>query len=64
MKKNRSKIFKRSPFVESVAIRARYFPEYVPAVIYGDTKINDIVRLLKEGRRFFTNTAVYYAVEE
>ena len=36
----------------------------VLAVHYGDTTINDIERLLKEGRRFFTNTAVYYAVEE
>jgi acyl-CoA synthetase (AMP-forming)/AMP-acid ligase II len=40
MKKTKSKKFKRSPFVDSVAIRAKYFPDYVPAVVYGDTKIN------------------------
>ncbi len=40
MKQKKSKIFKRSPFVESVAIRAKYFPDYVPAVIYGDLMIN------------------------
>ena len=32
--------FKMSPFVDSVAIRAKYFPSYIPAVIYGDEKIN------------------------
>ena len=40
MKKAKSKIFKCSPFVESVAIRAKYFPDYVPAVVYGDISIN------------------------
>ena len=40
MKNNKSKKFKRSPFVESVAIRAKYFPENIPAVIYGDIQIN------------------------
>ncbi len=32
--------FKQSPFVESVAIRAKYFPKNVWAVVFGDEKIN------------------------
>jgi len=35
-----SKKFKMSPFVESVAIRARFFPDYLPALVYGDEIIN------------------------
>ncbi|MHA1272473.1 MAG: AMP-binding protein [Promethearchaeota archaeon] len=31
--------FKMSPFVDSVAIRAKYFPKEIPAIIYGDVKI-------------------------
>jgi len=40
MSKNKPKKFKRSPFVESVAIRAKYFPKNIPAVVYGDEHIN------------------------
>ena len=36
----KSKKFKQSPFVESVAIRAKYFPKNIPAVVYGDEIIN------------------------
>ncbi len=32
--------FKQSPFVESVAIRAKYFPKNIWAVIFGEEKIN------------------------
>ena len=40
MSKNKQKKFKRSPFVESVALRAKYFPKNISAVVYGDEKIN------------------------
>jgi len=40
MSKTKQKKFKRSPFVQSVAIRAKYFPKNIWAVIYGDEKIN------------------------
>jgi hypothetical protein len=41
-----------------------YEAKRVLGVHFGDTKINDIVTLLKEGHRFFTNDAVYYAEKE
>ncbi len=33
-------VYKMSPFVEAVAIRAKYFPDYIPAIVFGDEKIN------------------------
>lgn len=32
--------FKSSPFVESVAIRAKFFPDYLPSLVYGDEIVN------------------------
>jgi acyl-CoA synthetase (AMP-forming)/AMP-acid ligase II len=40
MKTRKPRTFKMSPFVESVAVRAKYFPKNIPAIIYGDEFIN------------------------
>ncbi|MHA1439092.1 MAG: AMP-binding protein [Promethearchaeota archaeon] len=39
MTKNKLNTFKMSPFVEAVGIRAKYYPPYIPAIVYGNEQI-------------------------